>query len=366
VWCRFESGWDALFDVRGIHSGPSAARVHRLAVRLAVVIAALQAFASFASVGNRFDAACQHPDKGGPAANAFAVGEARFAITPLSSGQAPATADGSQLAVAIAGQPPVNKDRRTAERTGLPSVSTVLTRGRMSSALITSGEGDLLEGELPLGDLLMTVFGSKAPEGDPAITAVAASRRNAVYLRLFPTPAERVPLAYQLKTIERLYSYAYNQDPLSRFVLNGFGPASRTNAGTDQASALDTITRARECVLKQIPAGSSLRPVRWERARIKPLTGSRREHKQVAASVFDALGKPVAGAQVAFMRGKHLACAAKTDSDGRASCKLFDAHGHADHDDDDEGPTVVTFGGEVGRERILLPRTLTLSRRAGT
>jgi hypothetical protein len=53
-----------------------------------------------------------------------------------------------------------------------------------------------------------------------------------------------------------------------------------------------------------------------------------------------------------------LACSATTDSDGIATCALFDVHGHADHEDEDHGdPTVVTFAGVVQPTEILLPTT---------
>lgn len=109
------------------------------------------------------------------------------------------------------------------------------------------------------------------------------------------------------------------------------------------------------CAAPAVAAAASP-PRPWEQVRITPVRAAGRDSRQVAARVLDAGGSPVNGASVSFTRGEHLVCDARTAADGRPACRLFDAHGHAEHERDD-GATVVTFAGVVAQDKVLLPRT---------
>ncbi|MBO9648199.1 MAG: hypothetical protein J7605_06780 [Variovorax sp.] len=227
-----------------------------------------------------------------------------------------------------------------------------------SSALLTPGIPNQRVGQGRIADLEVTI-----QSRDQVVLSAMAVRPSEVHIAAFEqAPDGRASAESRLGMLEHLYSDIFRQAPTSRFVFSGLPGAARGSGS--QALALDAVARARECVLQQLPPGTHLRPLRWDTASLALLHPDRHEGKWVRASVHDGAARPVRGSVTAFARGEHLACEAKTNIEGIASCMLFDVHGHDDEEEDQT--TVVTFPGAPRPGSFLLPRTLvkaSLSRR---
>jgi hypothetical protein len=214
------------------------------------------------------------------------------------------------------------------------------------------------EGQQQVGPFRVTALASLSARGEPVLLAAAAVRPREVHFT-WNLASSREPLSadMQLSTLESLYAFIYRQEPLY-----SYHPSQRRrgmSAGTSQASALAGIAELRKCIATELSRRGVSSVRRWEWVSITPSRGIGPDRKQVSARVRDAAGGAVMGASVAFARGEHLACEALTDHWGQATCKLFDSHGHEDHDDDEGDPrTVVTFGGLERPQVLLLPRTL--------
>jgi len=242
-----------------------------------------------------------------------------------------------------------NGARETRQRQ--PELTLSLQPAARDSALVTSGGAGPLMGAGRIGGLDVTVLG----RSDAVLSAVAARGSEVHFAAFQQEQRERGSAESRLVTLERLYSDIFRQPPTSRFFFSGLPGAARGSGS--QAVALDAIARARACILRQLPPDTHLKPLRWETASLALHAGDRRDAKRVTASVRDGNARPVSGAVVAFARGEHLACDAKTNAEGVASCQLFDVHGDGEHEPEGR-TTIVTFAGAPRPRSFLLPRTL--------
>ena len=158
-----------------------------------------------------------------------------------------------------------------------------------------------------------------------------------------------------LQTLERLYQMVLEQPPDEAFSFQ-ISATRRTWTRLSYNMTLGLIARARECVAQNfVRAQQVTRIRRWE---VASLDRPRRPAGKLEAMVRvrDAQGNALAGMQIAFARGEHLGCSAATDATGVASCTLWDPHGHAAHEqEDNRAPVIASFGGLVEPERIVLP-----------
>lgn len=232
-----------------------------------------------------------------------------------------------------------------------PELTLSLWPAARGSALVTPGGADRLMGTGRIADMDVTILS----RSDAVLSAMAV-RPSQVHLAAFLQElGDRGSAESRLVALEGLYSDIFRQSPTSRFFFTGL-PGAAPGSGS-QAAALDAIARARACVLQQLPPDTHLKPLRWERASLAMLAQDRHDDKRVRASVRDGSTRPVSGAVVAFARGEHLACDARTNVDGIASCLLFDIHGDGEHEGGGR-TTVVTFAGALRPHSFLLPRTL--------
>lgn len=180
-----------------------------------------------------------------------------------------------------------------------------------------------------------------------------------------PSEADAAEVAaLRVSSLEQLYGFVLRQSPLAnyRFVS---GIAVKSAAPMPHEAVLREIAKLRECAVD----GLSMRdarnaPMRWGIARISRVRTRTGDAKLVGARVRDSAGSPVAQAQLSFVYGEHLGCSAQTGTDGVGSCRLYDAHGHADHEEVDAShPLVVTFGGLATPGLLLLPSTARLRAR---
>lgn len=164
-----------------------------------------------------------------------------------------------------------------------------------------------------------------------------------------------------LQTLERLYQLMMGRQPTERFRLPS-APASGTTGSVRYDQALRTIAEWRNCYALQWTGAATASPLaRWESATLQSVAPPKASALAVAARAVDAQRKPIAGAHIAFARGEHLACTAKTDARGVAACVLWDGHGHGPeaHGHGDEA-TIATFSGVVLPEVIVLPTAVVL------
>lgn len=179
-----------------------------------------------------------------------------------------------------------------------------------------------------------------------------------------------------LAALEHLYAYILRQPVEQAFAFRRPRSGGQTTAAPDgpsssQKDVLATVAALRECTVEALSAAwrDGLSPRRWRTVSIEAADpGAAEDDKAVAVKVGNALG-PVVGATVAFARDPHWVCSGTVDAAGLARCRLWDAHGHAGHDDDDgkeRQVTIATFGGAVHHDSINLPTTLVLDAAAPT
>jgi hypothetical protein len=232
------------------------------------------------------------------------------------------------------------------------------------SSLVSFPSTQIWWGEHGTGALRLMVLATLPASGQPRLLAAVAVNAAQVHvstnLSSTETPADEV---HRLSALEHLYTYLHYQEPLLRYVDAPQVDAAGAVAGS-QAAALVQVVAERQCLAVQLAArGEAVR--RWEWASLMPVKTSGDDVLMVAALARDSAGRPVQGASLAFARGTHFACDAKTDAQGVARCRMFDVHGHGD--DDDHGhetkpqPTVVSFGGVDQGDSALLPRTLVVN-----
>jgi hypothetical protein len=267
----------------------------------------------------------------------------------------PAVASALALAagVAFANECPVNAAGEARRPQALIEGGVRVPR----SALFTFPTADIREAEQTSGDVKRTQLTLHAGGQAPWLLASVTARTGRVSI-VWQSPAQRADAdRIRLSGIEALYAFLLRQIPLAEFEITA-GQAAEPRPALTHGAALAMVASWRACAVSELVAsGHRARPVAWEQVSIQLQRPVPESPRRVGAVIRSANGRPVAGAPATFMRGDHLACEARTGVDGAASCELFDAHGHEDHDEDGPAPTIITFGGVVTAERILLPVT---------
>lgn len=169
--------------------------------------------------------------------------------------------------------------------------------------------------------------------------------------------------ADELPALEQLYVLLLRQEPTAAYCWSERAeerpgepaavPAACSAGTLSHAQALQALAARRERAAAAVPGA-----VPW---RVVEIGGALRragdpDFVGVGASGPDG---PLERATLYFNRAPHSICAARTDAEGRAACRLEDQHG--DGDQHDHATTVVvTFPGEVRPDRVLLPTTWVL------
>jgi hypothetical protein len=229
------------------------------------------------------------------------------------------------------------------------------------SRLVSFSDVPLWEAEQSVGPWNVMVIAARPTTGQPQVLAAVAVGAGQVHFAFGPSSAEASASTEQTFTaLEHLYTYLHHQDAMFRYGVSAKAAPAGTSTGS-QAAAQASVARARQCMISQL--GKRKPAVRgWEWASVSLEALPKGEPLQMAAQARDPAGQPVQGATVAFARGPHYACDAKTDAKGMARCTMFDVHGHGDDDahagEDEIEPTVVAFSGLDRGRSVLLPRTL--------
>jgi hypothetical protein len=161
----------------------------------------------------------------------------------------------------------------------------------------------------------------------------------------------------EIATIEHLYSLALEQNPEAGFCLSGFGhTCSEPGSDYTHPRLLRELAEARERNL--MSAHRTVTSVPWRSVTmVAEPKGAGPDRVGVRITLQ---GTPLADATAIFNRAPHSGCKAKGSFDGVVTCELVDQHGDEDPDEDKEHtPILATFPGDVQRDRILLPTTLT-------
>lgn len=174
-------------------------------------------------------------------------------------------------------------------------------------------------------------------QGDPV--PVAALRATGDGLSIERLPASK---DIEVDTLERLYVLALRQEPLATYELDG--------KRHSHAELLRTLAEARQAALPQRDG----KP--WKVISMSPAVTDGQGNDLVAVRVtLDR--RPMAGASIYFNRAPHSSCVAKSGVDGIAACQLVDQHGDEGDADEDKAAVTATFGGDVGKDRVLVPIT---------
>lgn len=187
----------------------------------------------------------------------------------------------------------------------------------------------------------------------------AEGGQNALAFRL-PGGSDLNATRLRLHRIEHLYAFVFRQPPQTRFQMPADPATPRRDAGhvLSQPALLKTVAAWRECAAGQVrERDPDVKLRRWIVPVIEPVRARPAGALRVAAriAVRPATG---AGTTLSFARGAHLACSGGVDAQGVGSCTLFDSHGHEEHDHGGGSePLLITFGGSVEPDRIVLPMT---------
>lgn len=225
------------------------------------------------------------------------------------------------------------------------------------SALFTFPTYDIRAAEQAAGGVRRTQLTLHSTGHAPRLLAAVATRPGRVSIVWHPPFQGPDVERLRLSGIEALYAFLLHQVPLAEFELTASVDA-KARPAMSHGAALATLASWRDCAVAELRAsGYKGQTTVWEQASIQPQPPVPDAHRRVGAIVRGADGRPAANAPTAFLRGAHLTCQARTGDDGAVSCELFDSHGDGDHDDDETAPMIISFGGVVTRERILLPTT---------
>lgn len=205
----------------------------------------------------------------------------------------------------------------------------------------------------------LTMIVRAHPAEDVRLLALIVSRRGSgeSSFHWFPGSTARSK-AEDLSALEQLYAVALGMTATDAFrlppVQDGRADARREfSEPLTHADLLAGIATARRCVADALLRDGGASPKRWIPVSLQLLSAA--TDVVVAARLLDASG-PVVGSSVFFTRAPHLECSAKSDAAGVATCLLEDAHGDGEHEDE-EAPTVASYGGDLRRDSIVLPTT---------
>jgi hypothetical protein len=198
--------------------------------------------------------------------------------------------------------------------------------------------------------------GTAAPDVFAQMRVATASR--SVLDWSMPAPeASADAAARHLAVVEHLYAFVLRQPPLMVFDLGAASAGKPAWRALPQPELLARLARLRNCATADLARQDpKLRMLAWEMPSISRPTATGSQAKALAARVSYTNAGRHAGT-LTFARGDHLACSAPVQADGTAACRLFDSHGHEDHEDGLSAPTAVAYGGVVERDRIVLPMT---------
>jgi hypothetical protein len=288
------------------------------------------------------------------------IGRARLHLRPdASSVLAANTVGGSTLIAEFDPDPSATSD------SGRVRTQLKLNPKPVRSSLVSFSDVQLWEAEQSVGPWRVMVIAARPTTGQPQVLAAVAVGAGQVHFAWGPSSPDAATSTEQMFTaLEHLYTYLHHQGPMLRYGVSAKAAPAGTAAGS-QAAAQASVARARQCMIAQL-GKRKLAARSWEWASVSLQAMPKGEPHQMAAQALDSEGRPVQGATVAFARGSHYACDAKTDAKGTARCTMFDVHGHGHGDEDGEAhagedeiePTVVAFGGLDRGRSVLLPRTL--------
>lgn len=231
-----------------------------------------------------------------------------------------------------------------------------------SSALFSVPERQVYETRAGSGAEARTALSDGNPaQGGQVFAALggAEGAQNALAFQL-PGGSDLDAARLRLHRIEHLYAFVFRQPPQTRFQMpaDPAAPQRDTRRVLPQPALLKTVAAWRECAAGQVrERDPAVKPRQWTVPVIEPVLARPAGALRVAARVAV---RPAthAATTLSFAQGAHLACSGGVDAKGVGSCTLFDSHGHEEHDHGGGGePLLITFGGSVEADRIVLPMT---------
>jgi len=248
-----------------------------------------------------------------------------------------------------------------------PVVQASAYRPVMRSTLVSRAEPTFLQAQVQKGEQWETVLArrdaTRAAEPVPvAVIRYAGSGADELVSVQFVS--DRGSPALEVLGLEELYAVMLRHDAQGRYCLSlGPRPCDASRDGVSHAALLRQLAGERKRAASI--AGDPFPMTTWRSISMHAAAASSSDPDDVAVQVSDESGTMV-GVTVYFNRAPHSGCAAKTGADGVAACRLIDQHGDDDGDADEHARTrvIVTYPGDVGPERVLLPTTFVLPARS--
>lgn len=160
----------------------------------------------------------------------------------------------------------------------------------------------------------------------------------------------------ELARLEQLYALLLRLDPLARYCLEP-GPLACGNAdGHSHAQLLLQLVWLREQARVRWP-----QTAQWQDVDLQPVPAPVADPDVVAVQAW-VQGRPLEGVTIHFNRAPHSLCAARTQADGLAWCRLQDQHGDGQQHEHATA-VVATFPGDRQAGRVLPPITQVLEGR---
>ncbi|MDY0746942.1 hypothetical protein SNE35_20685 [Paucibacter sp. R3-3] len=161
--------------------------------------------------------------------------------------------------------------------------------------------------------------------------------------------------ALVITAVERFYGLVLRLDGEGDYCLADASNDCPVGQRLSQGDVLRELVRVRAEALDD-----KAKP--WSVVSLAPAKAASSDLDDVAAQVSGDAG-PMAGATVFFHRAPHSGCVAKSGEQGVATCRLVDQHGDEDPDEHEaDAKLLVTFPGEIGTDRTLVPMTQRMQR----
>jgi len=235
----------------------------------------------------------------------------------------------------------------------------------MRSTLVSRTEPTFLQAQVRKGEQWETVLARRddaTTEPVPvAVVRYAGSGADALVSVQFVS--DRSSPALDVLGFEELYAVMLRHDAQGRYCVSlATRPCDAARDGVSHAALLRQLAGERKRAASV--AGDPFPVMAWRSISMYATAAPSSDPDDVAVQVSDESG-PMVGVTVYFNRAPHSGCAAKTGADGVAACRLVDQHGDDDGDADEHVRTrvIVTYPGDVGPDRVLLPTTVVLPAR---
>lgn len=233
------------------------------------------------------------------------------------------------------------------------------------SLLVSSADYAFVQADVRQGERAATVLARREGASAPVPVAIARYKESdgdaSVSVQFLPNKTNPEG---DVAALEQLYAMMLRHDALGRYCLAvGPRPCDDTSRSLSHEELLRELAAKRQATVALVSHSPSIPP--WRSISMSAVAQTKADSDDdVAVKVADE-SRPMQGVTVYFNRAPHSVCSGRTGPNGVASCRLVDQHGDEDDHAGDTGhpQVVVTYPGNVGADRVLLPMTFVLPER---